>query len=102
MNRNALKTLLASTLVIASAASWAAGFPAAYGEFSSVDMANTASAAAPAQAHPTRKAAEGHTRAEAQAEFEAARCRGDLPYDGETGRTYRDVFPGSYPKANCR
>ena len=102
MNRTFLKSFLASALVIASTASSAAGFPVASGEFSSVDMPSTANAAASTHANPVRSATEGRTRAEVLAELEAARCRGELPFDGETGRTYRDVFPGNYPKANCR
>lgn len=103
MNRIfALRTLFATTLLAATAAASAAGFPAATGEFSPVDLPQAqAQPAAPGRTAPADKA-KGRTRAEVLAEFEAARCRGELPYDGETGRTYRDVFPGQYPMAACR
>lgn len=94
-----VRNALISTLLAASAASWAAGFPAASGEFSAADQATVAT-----QANRTSQAAapQGRTRAEVLAELEQARCRGDLPFDGETGRTYREVFPGRYPLPHCR
>lgn len=102
MNRIfALRTLFATTLVAATAAASAAGFPAATGEFSQVDLAQAQAQSTTPRTASAEKA-EGRTRAEVMAEFEAARCRGELPYDGETGRTYRDVFPGQYPMAACR
>lgn len=100
MNRFSLRTLIATSLLAATAAASAASFPVASGEFSAADVAasNTAQPVRAARATTT----EGRTRAEVRAELEAARCRGELPFDGETGRTYRDVFPGRYPLPECR
>jgi len=100
MNRFAARSLFAASLLTSAAAAWAAGFPAATGEFSQADLAQAAQAvrARTAPAVTTH----GRTRAEVMADFEAARCRGDLPYDSETGRTEREVFPGRYPLPGCR
>jgi long-subunit fatty acid transport protein len=101
MNRFTLRSTIATAALLAATAASAAGFPVASGEFSAPDMANSAPVAAAPKAN-TATQAQGRTRAEVLAELEAARCRGDLPFDGETGRTFREVFPSSYPKAECR
>ncbi|MDM7456815.1 MAG: DUF4148 domain-containing protein [Tepidimonas sp.] len=101
MNRFAVRTLIATSLLAATAAASAASFPVASGEFSAIDMVAPDGAQV---VRATRNAAnsEGRSRDEVKAELEAARCRGELPFDGETGRTYREVFPGRYPLPGCR
>lgn len=101
MNRFTLRTLIATTLLTATAAASAASFPVASGEFSTLDTVANESAPSVRSTRPTATS-EGRTRDEVKAELEAARCRGELPFDGETGRTYRDVFPGRYPLPACR
>lgn len=98
MNRSSVRSLFGIALLAASAAASAAGFPVASGEFSAIDQTQ------PSAAQPARNArqAEGRTRAEVMAEYEAARCRGELPLDGETGLLAKEVFPGRYPLPNCR
>jgi len=41
--------------------------------------------------------AQGKTRAEVKAELAEAIRNGDMVADGQTGATYRDLFPGRYP-----
>lgn len=105
MKTSIVRHAFVTTLLIGSAASWASGFPVASGEFSAVDAQPSAVASAPrpgSAVAPSTQASSGRTRAEVRAELEWARCRGELPFDGETGRTYRDMFPGQYPQPQCR
>ena len=41
------------------------------------------------------------TREQVRAELNEAIRNGDMVADGETGRTYRDMFPGQYPAATA-
>ncbi|TSE34297.1 hypothetical protein [Tepidimonas charontis] len=99
MNRSYFRTLLAASLLAASAAASAAPFPVASGEFSAIDMTEAAAAQA---ARSPKPAAEGRSRAQVQAELQDARCRGELPADAESTRLQKDAFPGRYPLPNCR
>lgn len=96
-----LRQALLSTLLAASATTWAAGFAPASGERSAADQAAVAAAGTGGTTRESM-APRGRTRAEVMAEFELARCRGELPFDGETGRTEREVFPARYPLPQCR
>lgn len=100
MNRLSLRSLFGVSLLAATAAASAAGFPVASGEFSAIDLAQS-SVSQPARTAAAAKA-EGRTRAEVKAELEAARCRGELPADGESGQRAKDVAPDRYPLPNCR
>ncbi len=102
MNRIALRTFVTLSFAAATGAAMAADFPAAYGELPVQPVAQAGAAAPRTASAPAKPVATGRTRADVRAELEAARCRGELPFDGETGRTYREVFPGQYPQAGCR
>lgn len=101
MNRLSLRSLFGVSLLAATAAASAAGFPVASGEFSAIDLAQS-SVSQPARTAAAAAKAEGRTRAEVKAELEAARCRGELPADGESGQRAKDVAPDRYPLPNCR
>ncbi|WP_333708657.1 DUF4148 domain-containing protein [Tepidimonas ignava] len=104
MTNTITRNLLGAALLTLTASTWAAGFPVASGELSAPDLVatTTAPAAGATSTAGTQAQSQGRTRAEVLAELEAARCRGELIADGETGRTYKEVFPGRYPLPGCR